>query len=106
MSFAATSLRRLHLLAPLLPSVYLMERVPVRYRDGHLPAQCGSAGVALSVLRQHPRYAARVHEAGNRLHVYTVDEPQDIDYVLDLGVDVVISNHPARVRRHLARRSE
>lgn len=105
MSFAATSLRRVHLLAPLLPTVYLMERVPVRYRDGRLPAQCGGAGVALRVLLNHPRYAQRVHDAGNRLHVFTVDEPADIDYVLDLGADVVISNHPARVRRHLAQRT-
>ena len=104
MSYAATSLRRVHALAPLLPTVYLMDRVPVRYRDGRLPAHVRSAGVSLATLRAHPRYVQRLHANGNRVHCFTVDEPEDIDYVLDLGVDVVISNQPGRVRRRLARR--
>lgn len=104
MSYAATSLRRVHALAPLLPTVYLMDRVPVRYRDGRLPAQVRSAGVALATLRAHPRYVARLHAQGNRAHCFTVDEPADIDYVIELGVDVIISNQPGRVRRRLAKR--
>lgn len=99
MSFAATSLRRVHVMAPLLPTVFLMERVPVRYRDGRLPTQVRSAGVALRVLKKYPGYVERVHDQGNRVHCYTVDEPDDIQLMLDLGVDVIISNDPARVRR-------
>jgi glycerophosphoryl diester phosphodiesterase len=104
MSYAATSLRRVHALAPLLPTVFLMDRVPVRYRDGRLPPQVRSAGVALRVVQRYPGYVRRVHEQGNRLHVFTVDEPEDIELVLDLGVDVIISNQPGRVRRRLAQR--
>ncbi len=104
MSFALSSLRRVHAAIPTVPTVYLMERVPVRYRDGHLPAQVGVAGVALKVLQHHPRYVSRVHELGGRVACFTVDEPADIDLVLDLGVDLIISNEPARVRRHLAER--
>jgi glycerophosphoryl diester phosphodiesterase len=104
MSFAATSLRRVHAMAPLLPTVFLMERVPVRYRDGRLPAQVRSAGVALRVLQRHPGYVQRVHDQGNRVHCYTVDERADIELMLELGVDVIISNAPARVRRMLAQR--
>ena len=105
MSFAATSLRRVHVMAPLLPTVFLMERVPVRYRDGRLPAQVRSAGVALRVLKKYPGYVERVHEQGNRLHCYTVDEPADIELMLELGVDVIISNDPARVRRMIEART-
>ena len=105
MSYAVTSLRRVHVLAPLLPTVYLFDRVPVRLRDGRLPAQMNAVGVALRALRADPGYAARVHRMGHRLHCFTVDEPADIEFVLDLGVDVVISNQPARVRAHLARRA-
>ena len=104
MSYAATSLRRVHAMAPVLPTVYLMDRVPVRYRDGHLPVQVSAAGVALKVLQAHPRYVERVHAMGGRVACFTVDEPAEIDLVLDLGVDVVISNHPARVRRQLEQR--
>lgn len=104
MSFAVSSLRRIHQRAPLLPTVYLMKRVPVRYRDGHLPLRVASVGVDLPVLQVHPRYVQRVREQGGRVHVFTVDEPADIDLVLSLGVEVVITNEPARVREHLARR--
>ena len=104
MSFAATSLRRVHAMAPALPTVLLMSRVPLRYRDGSLPPRVGIAGPSLEVLRAHPGYVERVHAAGHRVHVWTVDEEDDIAYVLGLGVDAVISNHPRRVLRMLAAR--
>jgi glycerophosphoryl diester phosphodiesterase len=104
MSYAVTSLRRVHAMAPTLPTVLLLDRVPVRYRDGHLPSQVSGVGVALRVLQAHPGYVARVHAFGGRLCVFTVDEPVDIELVLSLGVDVIITDEPARVRRHLAAR--
>jgi glycerophosphoryl diester phosphodiesterase len=102
MSFAPTSLRRVHAMAPQLPTVYLMQRVPLRYRDGTLPPRVGIAGPKLDVLKAHPRYVERVQAAGNRLHVWTVDSEEDIAFVLGLGVDAVISNHPRRVSRQIA----
>jgi glycerophosphoryl diester phosphodiesterase len=103
MSFAPTSLRRVHAMSPALPTVLLMERVPLRYRDGSLPPRVTIAGPSLEILKAHPGYVDRVHAAGHRLHVWTVDEPADIDYVLGLGVDAVISNQPRRVLRKLGR---
>ena len=102
MSFAPTSLRRVHAMAPELPTVYLMSRVPLRYRDGTLPPRVDIAGPDLEILRSHPRYVERVHAAGNRLHVWTVDTEDDVAMVLALGVDAVISNHPRRVLRQIA----
>lgn len=103
MSFAPTSLRRIHTLAPKVPTVYLMSRVPLLYRDGTLPPRIPIAGPSLEILKAHPRFVERVHSAGNRVHVWTVDEPEDIAMVLELGVDAVISNHPRRVLRQLDR---
>ena len=103
MSFAPTSLRRIHQLAPKVPTVYLMSRVPLLYRDGSLPPRIPITGPSLEILKAHPRYVERVHEAGNRVHVWTVDEVEDIGFVLGLGVDAVISNHPRRVLRQLER---
>jgi glycerophosphoryl diester phosphodiesterase len=103
MSFAPTSLRRIHAMAPGLPTVYLMSRVPLRYRDGRLPPRVEVAGPSLEVLKAYPQYVERVHEQGNRVHVWTVDSDADIEEVLALGVDAVISNHPGRVLRQLDR---
>ena len=103
MSFAPTSLRRIHTLAPSVPTLLLMDRVPVRYRDGSLPPRVSYAGPSLEVLKAHPRYVERAQAAGHPVHVWTVDEPADIDFVLELGVDAVISNHPGRVLRRLGR---
>ena len=103
MSFAATSLRRMQSLAPALPTVLLMVRVPLRYRDGTLPMPVTTAGPSLEILRAHPRFVQRMHDRGHRVHVWTVDEPADIAYVLGLGVDAVISNAPRRVLDQLAR---
>lgn len=103
MSFAATSLRRIHAMSPALPTVLLMDRVPVRHRDGSLPPQVPIAGPSLEVLQAHPGYVDRVQAAGHRVHVWTVDEQTDIEYVLNLGVDAVITNRPRRVLRQLGR---
>ena len=103
MSFSEVALRRMTRLAPAVPLVYLMERVPLVFRNGSLPRGVAVAGPSLEVLRAHPRYVERVHAAGHRVHVWTVDEPADVDLVLDLGVDAVITNRPRQVLDALGR---
>jgi len=101
MSFASSSLRRVHALAPGLPTVYLMERVPLRLRDGALPSVTTAAGPSLRALRAIPEYVERVHARGGEVHVWTVDRADDVRFVLDLAVDVVITNRPAAVLRQV-----
>ncbi|HVF18682.1 MAG TPA: glycerophosphodiester phosphodiesterase family protein [Mycobacteriales bacterium] len=101
MSFAPVGLRRMHAYAPGVPTVLLMDRVPRWLRDGTLPANVRAAGPSLEVLRRDPAYVARVHEQGHRVHVWTVDEPGDVDFVLSLGVDAVITNRPRIVRERV-----
>jgi glycerophosphoryl diester phosphodiesterase len=87
-----------------VPTVYLMHRVPVRYRDGTLPSRTAVAGPRLSVLRRHPSYVQRVHDQGHRVFTWVVDTDEDIDLALELGVDSIISDDPRRVVRRLGRR--
>jgi glycerophosphoryl diester phosphodiesterase len=101
MSFATSGLRRVHTLAPEVPTVHLMRRVPLRWRDGTLPRGVTAAGPSLPALRSHPDYVDKVHDHGGEVHVWTVDDPADIDFVIDLGVDVIITNRPAAVRERL-----
>jgi glycerophosphoryl diester phosphodiesterase len=98
MSFAPLALRRVRLLAPALPTVQLYDRVPVLRRDGSLPAAADVAGPGIHIVRAHPGYVRRVHAQGHPVYVWTVNEPADIDLVLALGVEAVITDQPADVR--------
>jgi len=101
MSFATSGLRRVHALAPEVPTVHLMRRVPLRLRDGQLPRGVLAMGPSLPAVRAHPDYVARVHEQGGQVHVWTVDRPEDVEFVTELGVDVIITNRPAAVLAQL-----
>ena len=99
MSFAAIALRRIRVLAPDLPTVLLVERLLPLRRGGELPAGTEIVAPALATLRHDPRFVARSHAHGHRVFVWTVDEPDDLAFVLSLGVDAVISNNPAAALR-------
>jgi glycerophosphoryl diester phosphodiesterase len=103
LSYAPTSLRRLHALAPGLPTIYNMDRVPVRFRDGSLPPHVSGAGLALRIVQAHPSVVGRFQARGHRVHVFTADDRADIDLLCELGVDAIITNHPRRVLARLGR---
>ncbi|WNI16535.1 glycerophosphodiester phosphodiesterase family protein [Actinacidiphila sp. ITFR-21] len=103
MSFSSRSLRRVRLGAPDLPTVYLMQYVSPRHRDGRLPAGVRIAGPSMRIVRANPGYVARLHRAGHRVHVWTVDEPADVELCVRLGVDAVITNRPRQVLAQLGR---
>ncbi|MEP7179446.1 MAG: glycerophosphodiester phosphodiesterase family protein [Pseudonocardiales bacterium] len=101
MSFAPTALRRVKLLAPDVPTVLLLDRLLPRRRDGLLPAGVAVAGPSLRMLRALPEYVGRAHARGHRVYAWTVDEPEDVQFVLDLGVDTIITNRLPDVINHL-----
>ncbi len=103
MSFSARSLHRVRAASPTLPTVYLMQFVLPRHRDGRLPAGVRIAGPALRILRANPGYVERLHEAGHQVHVWTVNEPEDVELCVRLGVDAVITNRPRQVLTQLGR---
>jgi glycerophosphoryl diester phosphodiesterase len=103
MSFSTMAVRRVRELAPAVPTVLLLENVPVIRRDGSLPRGSTIAGPGIHIVREHPKYVRRARERGNKVYVWTVDQPDDIELVLDLGVDAVITNRPAEVLRRLGR---
>jgi glycerophosphoryl diester phosphodiesterase len=103
MSFSARSLHRVRAASPTLPTVYLMQFVSPRLRDGRLPAGVGIAGPSMRIVRNHPAYIERLKRAGHQVHVWTVNEPEDVDLCLDLGVDAIITNRPRAVLGRLGR---
>ncbi|MCX4865799.1 glycerophosphodiester phosphodiesterase [Streptomyces sp. NBC_00257] len=103
MSFSARSLHRIQVAAPMLPTVYLMQFVSPRLRDGRLPAGARIAGPGMRIVRNHPGYIERLHRAGHRVHVWTVNEPEDVDRCVDLGIEAIITNRPKQVLAQLGR---
>lgn len=103
MSFSARSLHRIAAAAPNLPTVYLMQFMTPRMRDGRLPAGARIAGPGMRIVRSHPSYVDRLHSAGHRVHVWTVNEPEDVDLCARLGVEAIITNRPRQVLSQLGR---
>ncbi|WP_299529427.1 glycerophosphodiester phosphodiesterase family protein [uncultured Streptomyces sp.] len=103
MSFSARSLHRVRLARPSLPTVYLMQFVSPRLRDGRLPAGARIAGPGMRIVRNHPEYVERLHRAGHPVHVWTVNEPADVARCAELGVEAIITNRPKHVLAQLGR---
>jgi glycerophosphoryl diester phosphodiesterase len=103
MSFSARSLHRVRTASPTLPTVYLIQFLSPRLRDGRLPAGVRIAGPSLRIVRGHPAYIERLKQTGHRIHVWTVNEPEDVALCADLGVDAIITNRPRDVLRQLGR---
>ncbi|MEW2450357.1 glycerophosphodiester phosphodiesterase [Streptomyces parvulus] len=103
MSFSARSLHRVRAASPTLPTVYLMQFVSPRLRDGRLPAGVRIAGPSIRIVRNHPAYIERLKRAGHQVHVWTVNDTDDVDLCAGLGVDAVITNRPRAVLDHFGR---
>jgi glycerophosphoryl diester phosphodiesterase len=95
MSFAERALRRVNRLAPGLPTVFLMNTSPGLRQSGLLPESAEIAGPGIDLVRSDPGYVERAHLLGNQVYVWTVDDPDDLRLVRELGVDAVITNRPA-----------
>ncbi|MEV8543191.1 glycerophosphodiester phosphodiesterase [Streptomyces sp. NPDC051572] len=103
MSFSARSLHRVRAASPALPTVYLLQFLSPRLRDGRLPAGVRIAGPSIRIVRNHPAYIERLKNAGHQVHVWTVNEPEDVDLCVDLGIDAIITNRPGAVLSQLGR---
>jgi glycerophosphoryl diester phosphodiesterase len=98
MSYSWASLRRVHERAPGLPTVYLMDRVPLRLRDGSLPRGTQIAGISIRTARAYPYLVSRMHDRGNQVHVFTVNDAADVQLCRNLAVEAIITDRPGYVR--------
>jgi glycerophosphoryl diester phosphodiesterase len=103
MSFSLLALRRMRQFAPRLPLIYLADRALPLVRDGSLPRGVDAAGIGVEVLRAHPDLPDRLHQRGHAVHVWTVDEPEDVQRCIDADVEAIITNRPQQVLRQLGR---
>ncbi|GAA2245671.1 glycerophosphodiester phosphodiesterase [Kitasatospora cystarginea] len=104
MSFSELSLHRIRRTAPAIPTVYLAERrLPLLGRTSRLPGGARIAGPGIELIRADPGLVPALRRAGNRVHVWTVDDPADVEYCLELGVEALITNRPREVLAQLGR---
>lgn len=97
MSFSAIALRRMRDLAPGVPTVYLMDRVPRLLLSGTLPFSARIAGPGIDILRSDPGAVRIWQAAGNDVHVWTVDTQADVEMCVAMGVTAMITSRPAEV---------
>jgi glycerophosphoryl diester phosphodiesterase len=74
---------------------------------GSIPELVAAAGCAVwspSIRQADEASVRRAQTLGLRVAVWTVNEPTDIEAMLDRGVDALISDYPDRVRQALAAR--
>ncbi|WP_125778134.1 glycerophosphodiester phosphodiesterase [Antribacter gilvus] len=70
-------------------------QVPVMDR---LPADLGPLTVVDGVT------VARAHRAGKKVHVWTIDEPEEMRHLIDLGVDGIVTDRADLLREVLVQR--
>jgi len=67
-------------------------RMPGQVRRGLAELKVDSVWAFFGVVT--PRLVATIHDAGKKLNVWTVDDPDRIESLLELGVDGICSNDP------------
>ena len=93
MSFSLIAVQRWSKLRPDIPAVYLIDHRPITA----LP-KVPVIGPGIARLRREPEIVKRLHDQGYEVHVWTVDEEEDVELCVNLGVEAIISNKPREVR--------
>jgi glycerophosphoryl diester phosphodiesterase len=101
MSFSPVALTRVKRLAPDLEVVLLIDRPLPWQMAPSVLAPGWVAGPGIDLLRENSRLVTRLLGRQRRLHVWTVNEPADLDLCVSLGVEAVITDNPRRALEHL-----
>ena len=101
MSFSSSAIKRVAAREPGIPTVYLMRRIPPWRRAGALPGAAHIAGISVDALLRQPAFVSAVHDLHGEVHVWTVNDPEQVASCLSLGVDAIISDRPGMVREQM-----
>jgi glycerophosphoryl diester phosphodiesterase len=101
-SFSIKAVRRFGWLLPGLERTLLIENDLGKWRDGKLPDRVRVVGPDLALIKQDPDFVERSRQRGHEVHVWTVNEPDDVRFCCDLGVTGFTTDYPDRVAAILA----
>ena len=99
-SFSTPSLRKIQQMGPQLPLIQLIEK---EYSSDAIQSMLPdirtyAVGIGPSRLSVDRPLVGAAHEHGLHVHPYTVNEPAEIQRLIDAGVDGMFSDFPDRVR--------
>jgi glycerophosphoryl diester phosphodiesterase len=100
MSFSPVALNRIKKLAPAIEVVLLFDRQYSWQMATSLLAPGWIAGPGIDLLRENPRLGRRLRRRNRRIHVWTVNTPEDLDLCAGLGVEAVITDDPGMALDH------
>ena len=95
-TFDLNSLERLDRLLPGLPRTLLLRRDLAPWRAAPLP-DVDAVGVDLALLRRDPGFVEHMLNRGREVHAYTVNHPDDVRFLRDLGVSGYTTDCPPEV---------
>jgi glycerophosphoryl diester phosphodiesterase len=101
MSFSYSAINRVKKLAPDLDVVMLVDRLYSWELTRNLAGEDWIAGPGIDLLRDNPRFRKKLTRGGRRVHVWVVNDPEDIDLCVELGVEAIITDTPAKALLHL-----
>jgi glycerophosphoryl diester phosphodiesterase len=100
-SFDQSAVERLGRLLPHLERTFLIEKTFGPWADGRLFDGVCAVGPDLLLIKEDPGFVARAHAHGIEVHAWTVNDPADIRFCRDLGVDSYTTDFPDRVAKVL-----
>ncbi len=101
MSFSYIALNRVKKLAPDIDIVMLVDRLYAWQLTKNVVADDWVAGPGIDLLRDSPRFRRSLKRSGRRIHVWTVNSPEDLDLCVELGVEAVITDTPGKTLQYL-----
>jgi glycerophosphoryl diester phosphodiesterase len=99
MSFSWGAIEKMHRLDNSIPTTFLMSAKTLWLQARFTSASSVAPGI--EEVRENPDLIAKIKKLGKSTAVWTVDSGSDIELCRDLGVDIAITNTPARARTFL-----
>jgi len=102
MSFSWVALRRVRRLAPDLELVILVDNRAQWYRSRPFIDNDWIAGPGIEMVREHPDALLKMRDGGRRVHCWVVNNEEDIDRCLELGIEAIITDKPGAAVTYLS----
>ena len=95
-SFDKQSLKKVHGMAPTIPLIQLYAFKSEATLNKHeiIDLQTYASGIGVNFDSLTPAFIREMHAAGLHVHVFTVNEPEPIRSLIDIGVNGVFTDRP------------